>query len=263
MTFSAAAVSAIERVQAQVAKVILGLPVQASNTGAVAELGLKTLRHMILDRQLCSYFRLLNLPQDRLAHVAIMDHLEGGWRSPYMKYIYDVRVEVDLLSLPLTENMISKQLNHYFMRQTNDWIQGSQLPALKRVTSFSPQQYVSESMESTWISKFRLGVAGLGNKSPIRNRGRRRFCPVCPVRTLNTEEHVLLECQSVAGMRRDLGILEFVKGCLITGDKALAFELYVNGKNCKGAMVSRQDHLMRGRDLGKMVEGWLDLWARD
>ena len=129
--------------QAQVAKAILGIPVQAPNIGAVAEIGLKTFKHQLFDHQLRSYFRLLHLPQDRLASVALKVHMSADWNSPYLKYIYELRREVGLLKLPLTVNMVSTHLKNWFLQSLNNWISLSKLPALGRLKNFSKQEYDS------------------------------------------------------------------------------------------------------------------------
>ena len=63
----------IERVQAQVAKFALGISVNSPNICAQTELGMKTFRQVLYERQLKFYFRALYIHEDRWVHQALMD----------------------------------------------------------------------------------------------------------------------------------------------------------------------------------------------
>ena len=74
----------IERIQSQVAKFALGVSRSTSNVCAQTELGMKTFRQHLYERQLKFYFRVLFLPESRWVHQALVEHLSGGWSSPYL-----------------------------------------------------------------------------------------------------------------------------------------------------------------------------------
>ena len=178
-----------------------------------------------------------------------------------MAHIYNVSREVGLLDLPLTANMISSHLDQWALEGINSLVFSSSLPALEQVKDWKEQGYVCEGDSASWIAKFRLGVAGLGHKVPIAPHERRKFSPLCPVWTKTSEEHVLLDCAAVGGLRRELGVTLFSNACRLVGSEASTFALFVNGFTPKGAPIPVSDHLGRGRDLGMMVEKWLSLWV--
>ena len=105
--FSLDAIQAVNRVQSQVGKIILGLPVRAPNLCAQTELGFRPFKFLLSEMQLKSYLRLLHLPDSRLASVALQEHTRGGWESPYYSYLFSVRSEVNLLNLPAVPRSVS------------------------------------------------------------------------------------------------------------------------------------------------------------
>ena len=212
--------------------------------------------------QLRSYLRLLHLPDNRLAAVALKEHFCSSWNSPYIRYLYTIRAEVDLLSLPDTEDMITVHLDNWFLRKYNAWQASGHHPALENIRSFTKQSYVCESLDSAWISRFCLGAAGLGNKVPIDKTGIRDSCPVCPVPTINTEEHVLLFCPRVSRLRKTLRVTEFLLCCRVNGSQNEAFKLFVNGFSPSGVLVPITEYRLRGRDMRKLVEAWLGSWVK-
>ena len=67
-------------------------------------------------------------------------------------------------------------------------------------TSSKPQSYLSGVKDRKILTKFRLGDAGLGNRSnaPIK------LCPMCKTGE-NTEPHLVFECPEVQNIRDQMG----------------------------------------------------------
>ena len=94
--FSETTIQSIERIQAQLAKRCLGLPLSAPNVAAQSELGLKPFWALLYQHQLSFYLRLMKLPQSRWASKVLLDHPSGDWHSPYLAYICRIREKVGL-----------------------------------------------------------------------------------------------------------------------------------------------------------------------
>ena len=77
--FSDNTLTSIERIQAQVAKFVLGVSVSTPNICAQTELGLKPFRQLLWEHQLKFFFRVLTLPSSRWVRVALDEHLSGRW----------------------------------------------------------------------------------------------------------------------------------------------------------------------------------------
>ena len=75
-------ITEIERIQSQVAKFALGLPLSSPNFCAQTELGWKSFRQLLYECQIKFYFRVLFLDKKRWVHQALLDHLSGSWASP-------------------------------------------------------------------------------------------------------------------------------------------------------------------------------------
>ena len=71
--FTETTILAIERIQAQLAKFVLGLPVTTSNLCAQTELGLKPFRQVLYQLQLSFYIRVMNLPHERCVKRVLLD----------------------------------------------------------------------------------------------------------------------------------------------------------------------------------------------
>ena len=75
--FSETKIQEIERIQSQVAKFALGVPVTFPNVSCQSELGLKPFKQLLFEKQIKFFFRLLYLPPDRWSHQALLDHMSG------------------------------------------------------------------------------------------------------------------------------------------------------------------------------------------
>ena len=133
--FSETTIETLERLQSQLAKHILGLPTSAPNICAQTELGLKPIRMILYQLQLNFYLRVLSLPRTRWVRCAMLDHLQGGWTSPYVAYIGKIRQKLQLLSMPPSQSLPKLQLNAWFVEKTNLEISRLSLPYVQHISS--------------------------------------------------------------------------------------------------------------------------------
>ena len=126
--FSEKTIEAIESIQSQVAKFILGVPVSTANVYAQTELGLKSLRHLLYERQLQFFLRVLYLPRSRWVNIALMEHLSGDWDSKYYSYICRLRSKLQIFELPPSIKVLKSLIFVWFLDSTNQKILQCSLP---------------------------------------------------------------------------------------------------------------------------------------
>ena len=249
----------IERIQSQVAKYALGLSKTSPNICAQTELGMKTFRQQLYERQLKFYFRILHLPEGRWVHQALLEHLSGSWASPYLLYISALRSKLGIFTAPSTPRVWKQLVSAFFLGSANTAVAG--LEWIRPLKTFARQPYVSENDLSTVISEFRLGCEGLGNKQPRQGRPRKPLCPVCPTQVVNSGMHLLFVCSSLSRLRAVTGIATFMTACMLAGiSQEETYALYVNGLTSDKNSVSFSSYLERGKCIRDTREQWLLKW---
>ena len=146
--FSASAIDEIERHQSSVGKFTLGLPPCAPNISATSILGIPTFKELLYSTQLKYLARLLRQDPMRWSKDAFIDHLQGDWPSPYLKYLGVICVELGLQKWPTTPKEIDVSLKHHFLEVNNDAINHLSLPALKPLNKRARMDFSNESRES-------------------------------------------------------------------------------------------------------------------
>jgi hypothetical protein len=107
-----------------------------------------------------------------------------------------------------------------------------------------------------WI----LDQAPLGFKAPLENRQRMRWCPLCPGApgVELSARHVFSDCESVAGVRRDKRIYDFIVECKGKGfGTNYTMFLFLFGLDSCKVAVSIKMHYKRGADLLALQDAWL------
>ena len=150
--FTGQAMEGIARHQSSIGKFTLGLPSCAPNVSGAAILGLKPFKQLLYTSQLKYYLRLTRMSADRWAKDALMDNILGGWRSPYVQLLGDIRSEVGLMRWPVSDNHVETVLNNHFLAETNAEIARLALPALEPLAKRARMEHVDESVESQVIS---------------------------------------------------------------------------------------------------------------
>ena len=257
--FCDARIEEIERIQSQVAKFALGVSTTTSNVCAQTEMGMKSFRQHLYERQLKFYFRVLYLPEDRWVHQALLEHLSGGWTSPYLQYISAVRSKLGLFATPSVPKVWKQLTYEHFLSRTN--ADASSFASIRPLKSFSRLPYVCESDWSTVITEFKLQNEGLGDKCPRQGRQRQPFCPVCPVRQPNSGLHMLFCCSSLTSLRSETGISSFMTLCTWKGfSMQETYAMFVNGEASDGSLLPVPEYLERGRCMHDMRKLWFSKW---
>ena len=252
-------ITEIERIQAQVAKFALGVPISCPNICAQTELGLKPFRQILAERQLKFYFRAMYINEERWVHQALLEHLSGNWSSPYLRHISNLRGILQLHCAVPAPSILRGLVNEHFLAQTN--IVVSSMKWIQPVKKFTRAIYVCENEFSSVISQFKLDCAGLGDKRPRTGHLRKQFCPVCPEMHPNTGLHLLLECGAVSTLRYRTGILSFLDQCLKKNlSPAQCYSYFIGGLSSDGKQLHQQDYLERGRAMRDMRDLWLSKW---
>ena len=143
----------MESIQASVAKNILGLPVAAPNVSGQVLLGFKSVKEVIYTAQLKFLLKVLKLCDTRWSKDALLAHLHGGWKSPYIEYIARVRREVGLGSGPLTVRLIHLGVSHHFLNILNEKLYRMRLPVGHSVTKLRVWRHVGECERSKELSR--------------------------------------------------------------------------------------------------------------
>ena len=148
VTFSKSAIDEIERRQSAVGKFNLGLPINAPNISSTCILGVKPFRELLYTAQLKYLLRLFNQDDRRWSKDAFLDHLQGSWSSPYIKYMTELKKEVGLSRWPRSLKEIKIALESHFLKQTNKEIDRLALPALEPLAKRARLDFVNETRES-------------------------------------------------------------------------------------------------------------------
>ena len=257
--FTEESIESIERIQSQLAKRTLGLPVSAPNVCAQTELGLKPFRMLLWRHQLSFYLRLLQMPSDRWASRVLVDHLSGDWESPYMNYITRLREKLGLIQMAPTEKYLKYHIESCAISVTNQKLADLKLQCVDPIKSFSRELYVNESSGSSLVAQFRLGSAGLGNRAPIDGVRRSRWCGLCGGEL--TDQHVVLECVELENFRKShTGLSSFRNACrLLNKPNSKIYWLLLNGYDAVGNKERKGDFTQRGIWLKNLKKHWLQL----
>ena len=159
VSFTKQTVLDISRQQSSVGKFCLGLPSCSPNISSSVILGQKTFKELLYSAQLKFYVRLSNQPNDRWSKDALLDNLCGGWASPYIKMLGDIKQEVGMFRWPVSSRHVDIVLSHHFMEETNSAIRRLHLPALMPISKRQRMSHVNESSESQVVVEFSFHVS--------------------------------------------------------------------------------------------------------
>ena len=146
--FSKTVIKEIERHQSAVGKFNLGLPPNAPNISTTTILGVRPFKELLYSAQLRYLVRLFKQDDRRWSKDAFMDHLEGGWPSPYIKFMGEIRYELGLPRWPHSNKEVQVALSCHFLQENNAEIERLSLPALEPLAKRARMEFVNESKES-------------------------------------------------------------------------------------------------------------------
>lgn len=152
--FSKQVIDAISRNQSSVGKFNLGLPPCSPNISSSVILGMKPFKELLYSAQLKFYVRLSKQPNARWSKDALLDNICGGWPSPYIKMLGQIKQEVGMFKWPVSFRHVDIVLGHHFLEQTNSEIRRLKLPALTPLSKRRRMSHVNESPDSKVRSDF-------------------------------------------------------------------------------------------------------------
>ena len=249
--FCDTAIKDIERIQGQIAKYALGLPLSAPNICARVDLGLKPFRHILYELQLRYYNRVRSLSDERWVKQALLDHLSLAWKSPYLEYLFKIRKDVGIISVPF-DSRLSCSLNAWSISKVNSDLQQLALPWIRKLKTFKRSRFVEEGRSSDYISMFKYNSTAIGNRYPRPGKvSKQLVCPICPTKEENSVMHLALFCPALEHLRRTrTGITSFRNMCQaknFTNQKI--FELFINGEDWNEIPISTELYRERGVEL--------------
>ena len=260
--FSDSSIASINRVQSQLAKALLGVPISAPNFVAQTELGFCDFSHALWSQQLKAFNRWRNLPDSRWAKLAMLEHLTSTeWHSKYFEYIVKIK---NAISLPYvySEQMIESHLRRYFLDKLNRDIAKANLPSFKEVSVIEKNEFVNESELSALLTGIKVNYC---KNTQTQGPGRNRVCPFCPgvfgkIGTPASEYHVAWVCPKVEKIRKLAGITRFKNQLSMNSvSDSDSFYLYVNGLDGSNEKVSQSTLNDRVESLSSVRSAWLKL----
>ena len=135
----------VARQQSCIGKFTLGLPSCAPNISSFTILGIKPFKHLLYSAQLKFYVRLSKQGDERWSKDALLDHLVGGWSSPYLKLLLNIKNEVGMDQWPISETFVDIVLDYHFVSVANEELGRLSLPAFEPVSKRMRMSHVNES----------------------------------------------------------------------------------------------------------------------
>ena len=136
--------------------------------------------------------------------------VKPSWKSSYAKEINEIMTNIDFDENKTSpgkqkfKTRVSRLAKKHFISLDNKTIAEQRAHSLRAypvfTTSGNPLSYLSNIKGRKILTKFRLGDAGLGNRTsfPVKT------CPICGTQN-NTESHLVFECQGVQLIRNEMG----------------------------------------------------------
>ena len=146
--FSESVFKELQRHQVAVGKFALGLPVSAPNVSAEALLNMTPVKASVFKAQLKFFARLTNQSRDRWSKDALLDHLSGKWRSPYMSYISSIKQEVGLVRGPVSKKQVEIVVDHHFSQACRKEVRRMGLSAMEPLPKRGRHAFICESEAS-------------------------------------------------------------------------------------------------------------------
>ena len=252
IAFSETNIEKLEREQARWAKETLRLPQSCSNLAAQLLMGAPPVRVLLYKQQLKFYMRLNKLPVTRFAAQALREHESGGWRSPYLAYIHDIQIKVNMLQLPPSIKCLEVVMDQY----GEDWLEDrarkvSNLSAAALQLGTGRVRSTREGEGWGWINRAIMGASGI---RLCRRTG--VWTPVCSQDAVaNTDLHCVSSCSKTRRARRDTGVSQYFASCHLKGlGEEAAYTNFILGLDWKGAEVPMEDYQERGVSLGEIFK---------
>ena len=254
--FSETHITTLNRIQSQLAKCLLGVPITSPNFVAQAELGFPHFAHSLWSLQLNSYLHWRDLPFDRWPKKAMLEHLSGRWKSDYFDYISRIK---NTISIPFiyTKDMIKEYLDKFFIADLNNEIVKSKLPAYRPVESLARGKFINEGETSAMTVGMKVNNC---RDKPTQGRDRSKVCPFCP-NVMASEFHVAWVCPRLSTLRRDIGITSFKNSMSLDEfqEECASYFAYINGFDSNSVFISYIQFEQRISNLKAVRNAWWSL----
>ena len=249
--FSENTLKSLEQESAKWAKETLNLPSSTANVCPQVLLGVQSFKHIIYNIQLKYFARLQNLPKSRYAAQALLEHEQGGWKSPYLEYITKLRSEVGMVMMPRKVKEVELYTRTYFVNDLNLKISSlSSIQVIKPSLDFNRARTAREGEEWRWLCMGIMGSTGIR----MTQAGQwNRFCLKDGVR--NTDLHCVSSCSLNRRTRFVTGLTQFFASARVRGiDNKEAFKLFLNGLSLEHECVNTEVYRDRARSLQAVFE---------
>ena len=194
----------LDSIQCQLGAALLGVRSSCSHAAILKELGWCNISSTIMKRKLQYWARLCALPVTNWTHRALMEQMQGAWNSAFRKEILEMQAAFHISYTDIGDQKVKKRIAHKVQSMENKTIHQAIMDKKAHSLCCLPaypmgsarQAYIDFSDESKTLAKFRLGDAGLGN----RTNPAIQICPACNMGP-NKESHLVFECTALASLR--------------------------------------------------------------
>ena len=252
--FSDCHITTLNRIQSQLVKCLLGVPVTSPNFVAQVEMGFPHFAQSLWSLQLKAYLRWRDLPYDRWPKKAMMEHLSGRWRSDYFTYISKIK---ETVSLPVIFSRvdIKQRLDAFFIDKLNSDIVNAKLPAYKPVSGIARNPFISEDEYSALAVGMKVNRCRV---NPTQGQDRSRLCPFCPGK-FASEFHVTWICPRLSSLRHRVGITSFknVLSLESAQEETDTYWAYINGLDSSLKCIPNVQFEQRISNLSAVRSAWL------
>ena len=270
---SQSTIEALDRIQAQVAKALIGVGVSSANVVAEVELGFKPFHLRIATatvKFIVKHFQ--SSDGCKLTKELLKECLDEP-SNTYRKYL-------DRLLLPVGESAVTvgqatlQKLEDFHKKRVTELVGSMATTRLMSLPTiwWKKQRHVEEGAWSRMLSRFRVMNVGLGNRDTYYreyavfvDQGRVVVCPLCS-KGPNNEIHLVMECRVLKSERSKIKIdsdvslgmeIAKIKDDDPEGDK----ESWLRQLVGQDKTVSRLRMIQRGIALSCLVDRFFSLWS--
>ena len=258
VTIRRSTIETLEQIQNHVGRFILQVPTATSRSLAWMDAGLMPMECRILVKQAKYIWNILH-SKNNPTLMLILHELLDNETDPWTRSWLSLQAEIGIIGDFASFKALDRSLKAYAVRRVMEVKEShtSMMSTPIPVQWFKVQGHVNDSIASKWLCLVRGGNAQLGNR--YRNKYDKTYltCPRCSSvgnEVKLNEAHVVLACTAVYGLRRDLGIYEYLVSANNNGylSNQEVLRLYVGGDLATpGALMNR------GRALNSIIQAWL------
>ena len=264
-------INELESIQNTISKIIMGLPKSTANTVTQLELGLKTIKHKVIERKIRFITKIKENENGCKLTKECLEHL-GEMYNIFLTNLDKMLEPISLSTLSLKSTDLQK-VDAYFKEKMISSLRT--MPSLKLMpipTAFwKINNLLSEAQWSRTLVRFRTMNAGLGNRgntyrdyAAYIENGRVVTCPIC-LQGKNDEIHLLLHCTSMQDKRSEIKIgsltlqqtLEKIKIKNRTEEPQEICRLFLGQEK----QIKLSEYCLRGLALMTLIDEFFEKWS--